>query len=200
MTNPKASIKRIRRNNIFYWIGKIAYKLSGWKTEGEFPDLPKSVVIVAHHTSNWDLPVGLMASFIFRMKAYWIGKHTLFRWPIGGLLKRLGGIPVNRNKTENIVDQVVEVFRERSEFMLVVTPEGTRKKVERWKSGFYRIAKEAEVPIVCAYLDYKRKVTGIGPVIFPNEDREEALRKIREFYDKVTAKFPEKRGPVTFSF
>lgn len=195
-----ASLKRIGVNGFFHWIGKTAYKLTGWRTEGEVPEeIPKAVLIVAHHTSNWDFPVGLMASFIWKIKPFWLAKHTLFRWPMGVVLKRLGGIPIDRRSSRNVVEQATRFFQITDNLLLTITPEGTRKKVTQWKSGFYHIAKAAGVPIVCAFIDYKRKIAGIGPTIFPTDDVIADMQKIREFYSTVTGKYPELAGTVEIS-
>lgn len=191
--------KRLGVNRFFHWLGKTAYKLTGWRTEGKPPEIPKAVVIVAHHTSNWDFLVGLMASFIWKFSPFWLGKHTLFRWPLGGLLRRLGGIPVDRRASRNLVEQVTRIFQSRERFWLTIAPEGTRQKAQKWKSGFYHIARSAGVPIICAFLDYKRKVAGIGPIIFPGEDLAADMQKIREFYNTVTGKYPERAGVVDIS-
>jgi 1-acyl-sn-glycerol-3-phosphate acyltransferase len=193
------ALKKMSVNRFFHWIGKITYKLSGWQTESRIPDIPKAVVIVAHHTSNWDFLMGLMATFIWRVKPFWLGKHSLFRWPLAGLLKGLGGIPINRTSAHNVVEQAAQAFQNYERFLLAITPEGTRKKVNQWKSGFYHIAKAAKVPIVCAFIDYKRKVTGIGPTISPTDDIRADMQKIREFYSTVTGKYPERAGNVEIS-
>jgi 1-acyl-sn-glycerol-3-phosphate acyltransferase len=193
------ALKKMGVNRLFHWIGKIAFKLTGWQTEGRIPDIPKAVVIVAHHTSNWDFLAGLMATYIWRVKPFWLAKHSLFRWPMGGLLKWLGGIPINRATAHNVVEQAAQAFQNYERFLLAITPEGTRKKVNQWKSGFYHIAKAAKVPIVCGFIDYKRKVTGIGPTIFPTDDIRADMEKIREFYSTVNGKYPELAGNVEIS-
>lgn len=183
-------------NRFGAWIGKAMVKMMGWKVEGEFPDYPKSVVIVAHHTSNWDFVVGYPVSLIYRIKAYWVGKHTLFKKPFGGIMRWLGGIPLDRSSSRNFVDQIVQTFEKRKELLLVIAPEGTRKRVDKWKTGFYYIAKGAGVPIICAFIDYKRKVAGFGLVLKPGEDEAGDMNKIREFYRNVTGKIPEHVGDI----
>jgi 1-acyl-sn-glycerol-3-phosphate acyltransferase len=133
------------------------------------------------------------------VKPFWLGKHSLFRGPLGTVLKGLGGIPINRASSHNVVEQAAQAFHNYERFLLAITPEGTRKKVDRWKSGFYNIAKAAKVPIVCAFIDYKRKVTGVGPTIFPGDDIHADMQKIREFYSSVTSKYPELAGNVEIS-
>lgn len=128
------------RNTLVESLGHAMLKLSGWKIEGQLPALDKFVVIGAHHTSNWDFVAFLAAKFVLRLNARWFGKHTLFNGPLGGLMRRWGGIPIQRHLKLNTVDQAIQAFREHREFMLIIAPEGTRKKVDRWRMGFYHIA------------------------------------------------------------
>lgn len=131
------------RNTLVESLGHAMLKLSGWKIEGQLPALDKFVVIGAHHTSNWDFVAFLAAKFVLRLNARWFGKHTLFNGPLGGLMRRWGGIPIQRHLKLNTVDQAIQAFREHREFMLIIAPEGTRKKVDRWRMGFYHIARGA---------------------------------------------------------
>jgi 1-acyl-sn-glycerol-3-phosphate acyltransferase len=167
-------------------------KISGWRLEGRLPDVDKLVVIAAPHTSNWDFPILISLAFGLRAKAGWLGKNTLFRWPFGFLSRWMGGIPVYRSASNNMVAQSVEMFRKSEKLILAVPPEGTRGKVSHWKTGFYYIALGAEVPIAMGFIDYKRKATGVGPVIYPTGDIEADMEIIRNFYANVTAKYPDK--------
>jgi 1-acyl-sn-glycerol-3-phosphate acyltransferase len=167
-------------------------KAFGWQFEGRLPDVNKLVVIAAPHTSNWDLPVLLSLAFALKAKACWLGKHTLFRWPFGSLFKWMGGIPVYRSASRNAVAQAVEMFRNSEKLILTIPPEGTRSKVSHWKTGFYYIALGAEVPISLGFIDYKRKVAGVGPTIYPTGNIEADMEVIRNFYANVTAKYPDK--------
>jgi len=167
-------------------------RLFGWRREGTPPDIPKYVVIAAPHTTNWELPTALMAAFAFRIKIYWMGKDSLFRFPFGGLFRWLGGIPVNRSKSTGLVARTVETFDENKNLVIVMAPEGTRSKTGNWKTGFYHIARGAGVPIVLAFLDYRRKVVGIGPVVTPTGDIDTDMREMRRFYADITGKHPEK--------
>jgi len=169
-------------------------KAFGWRLEGRLPDVNKMVVIAAPHTSNWDLPVLLSLAFALKAKACWLGKHTLFRWPFGFLFRWMGGIPVYRSASKNVVAQSVEMFRNSEKLILTIPPEGTRSKVSHWKTGFYYIALGAEVPIAMAFIDYRRKVSGVGPTLFPTGDIEADMEIIRNFYVNVTAKYPDKAG------
>jgi 1-acyl-sn-glycerol-3-phosphate acyltransferase len=160
----------------------------GWRISGSLPNQSKFVVIAAPHTSNWDFVVGLAAAMALDVDAHWIGKHTIFRWPFGPLMRHLGGIPVNRSATSGLVEQIVERFANSEGFVLGLAPEGTRKHVSRWKSGFYHIAAGAGVPIVCGYFDFEAKEVGIGPVIDPSGDYEADLDMIVRFYAPIRGK------------
>jgi len=169
-------------------------KMFGWRIEGRLPDAGKMVVIAAPHTSNWDLPILLSVAFALNIKARWLGKHSLFRPPFGALFRWMGGIPVNRSASHNMVSQAVEMFRDSRELILAIPPEGTRGKVSHWKTGFYYIAAGAETPIVMGFIDYKRKAAGLGPALHPTGDIEADMEIFRNFYSNVTAKYPDKAG------
>lgn len=173
-------------------------KMIGWRKEGSLPHIPKYVIILAPHTSNWDLPIGLAIAFALKLRGYWLGKDDLFRWPFHGFFRWLGGIPINRSKSSDVVVQMVQVFKEWENFTMVLTPEGTRKKVTYWKSGFWHIARCANVPIVLAFLDYLRKAGGGGSVFYPTGDIEADMEYIRAFYAMVTGKHPEKQCVTSF--
>lgn len=179
--------------NIIRLLAILFLKMIGWRKEGSLPHIPKYVIILAPHTSNWDLPIGLAIAFALKLKGYWLGKDDLFRWPFHGFFRWLGGIPIDRSKSSDIVVQMVQVFKERANLTMILTPEGTRKKVTYWKSGFYHIARCANVPIVLAFLDYLRKAGGVGPVFYPTGDIEADMEYIRAFYATVTGKHPEKQ-------
>jgi 1-acyl-sn-glycerol-3-phosphate acyltransferase len=165
-------------------------KLSGWKIEGSLPaDGNKSVLIAAPHTSNWDLPYTLMVAFVLRLNIYWMGKEQIFKPPFRGLMRWLGGIPVQREKSNNLVAASIEAIKAaRGPLQLVVPPEGTRSNTRYWKTGFYYIAVGAQVPIVMAYMDYKRKLSGLGPVFRPTGDIEADMVAIKAFYAPFTGK------------
>lgn len=172
------------------WLGRTVLSLMGWRIEGKLPQLDKFVVIGAHHTSNWDFVIFLAVKFVLRLNVRWFGKHSIFRWPFAAILQRWGGIPVRRHLRLNSVEQAIQSFREHSEFILVLSPEGTRKKVERWRMGFYHIALGAGVPVVLGALDYGRKRVVIGPVFSPTGDMQADLAYILTYYQAVTAKKP----------
>ena len=158
--------------------------LSGWQLAGQLPaEAPKCVLIAAPHTSNWDLPYTLMVAFALRLNIRWMGKRQLFRWPFGGVMRWLGGIAVDRSQSTNLVAASARAIREADgPLCLVVPPEGTRSKTRQWKTGFYWIAHEAGVPIVMAYMDYPRKLSGLGPVFTPSGDIEADMAVIKAYY------------------
>ena len=159
-------------------------KLTGWKVQGSLPpDGSKSVLIAAPHTSNWDLPYTLMVAFSLRLHVYWMGKEQLFKPPFRGVMMWLGGIPVDRAKSTNLVAASVEAIKcADGPMQLILPPEGTRSKTRYWKTGFYYIAVGAQVPIVMAYMDYDKKISGLGPVFQPTGDLEADMDAIKAFY------------------
>lgn len=166
--------------------------LMGWKYEGMFPsELKKYVVIAAPHTSWLDFPIAILARNASGEKINFIGKNSLFKGPFGWMFKALGGAPVDRSKSNNLVDAIVDIFNSREQFRLGLSPEGTRKKVEKWKTGFYYIAKGAEVPIVMATLDFGNKRIKISEPFYPTEDREKDFEYFHSFYEGVQGKHPE---------
>ncbi len=174
------------------WFSIVALKITGWRAQGPLPPIPKFVLVGAPHTSNWDLPYTLFIIFVLRGKIYWMGKESLFRRPFKGFFKWLGGIPIDRSKSKNIVAQTIQQFHQNEKLVLTIAPAGTRKRVTKWKTGFYHIAHGANVPIALGFLDYRRKAGGIGPVIYPTGNIDADMKSIRTFYDNVTAKYPEK--------
>ena len=173
-------------------------KLTGWKVEGSLPaDGQKCVLIAAPHTSNWDLPYTLMVAFVLRLHIYWMGKEQIFSPPFRGLMLWLGGIPVQRESANNLVAVSAEAIKAADgPLQLVVPPEGTRSKVRYWKSGFYYIALGAQVPIVLAYMDYGRKISGLGPVFHPTGDLEADMARIQAFYAPFKGKNAAQSGPI----
>jgi 1-acyl-sn-glycerol-3-phosphate acyltransferase len=174
------------------WFSIVFLWINGWRTEGSLPKAPKMVLIAAPHTSNWDLPYMLFVAFVLRAKLYWMGKDAIFRWPFGRLFKWLGGIPIDRAKANNVVSQSIDHFAKNDKLILTVPPAGTRKRVLNWKTGFYHIANGAGVPIALGFLDYKKKVGGIGPVLQPTGDIEGDMVTIRAFYQDISGKYPLK--------
>ena len=168
-------------------------KFAGWKVEGSLPsNCSKSVFIAAPHTSNWDLPYTLMVAFSLRLHIYWMGKEQIFKPPFRGVMMWLGGIPVNRDKASNLVAASIEAIQQADgPLQLVVPPEGTRSNTRYWKTGFYYIAVGAQVPIVMAYMDYEKKVSGLGPVFQPSGDIDADMVRIKAFYAPFKGKNPD---------
>ena len=177
-------------------LGGLYLRLSGWRVEGHFPDAAKAVVIAAPHTSNWDLPLMLAVAYVLGIRPAWLGKRELFRWPFGWLMRRLGGLPVDRGARQNLVQQAVDRFDAVDRLHLVIPPSGTRSRATHWRSGFYHIARGARVPIVCGFLDYRRKVGGIGPALTASGDLAADMVDLRAFYADITGKFPASTTPV----
>ena len=171
--------------------GTLVLSVMGWRFEGAPPNLPKLIVIVAPHTSNWDFVVAMAAALALDLRVHWLGKHTIFRRPFGAILRRLGGIPVDRSARQGVVAQVVEAFRAHDRFVLGLSPEGTRKKVARWRTGFYNIARAANVPILAVALDFERKRIVIGPLFKATGDLEGDVEKMRAFFAPIKGKRPE---------
>jgi 1-acyl-sn-glycerol-3-phosphate acyltransferase len=154
----------------------------------------KFVLIAAPHTSNWDFPFMLATACVMGVRISWFGKHTLFTAPWGWLMRRLGGIPVDRRSPQSLVTQLAEKFSSSDGLVLAVPPEGTRSKVEFWKSGFYHIATQSGVPIGLGYLDYERKLCGLGMFVMPSGNVKEDMEKIRDFYREIRGKHPHLEG------
>ena len=180
-----------RYSSTLNYIGRFWMWIFGWKVKAELPDTQKYVIVGAPHTSNWDFPFGLAMFFTLKIKLSWMAKETLFRPPFRSVLKALGGVAINRNNKHGVVDQMAEKF-EQSEYLIIgLAANGTRKKTQYWKSGFYWIAYKAKVPIVFCYLDYKKKYAHIGLTINPSGNIKHDMEKIREFYQGVEGKIPE---------
>lgn len=178
-------------NPFAQWLGQTTLNLLGWRIEGELPRLDKFVAIGAHHTSNWDFVLFIALKFVLRLNARWFGKHSIFVWPFAGLLRSWGGIAIQRHLTLNMVEQAVQRFQQADEFILVLSPEGTRKRVERWRMGFYHIACGAGVPIVPAALDYANRRVVIGAPFTPTGDAEADLRTLLAFFRPYEPKKPQ---------
>lgn len=166
-------------------MGRVArwiFARCGWRVAGEFPDVAKLVLIAAPHSTNWDVVWGLFAKVGLRLDVHFIGKREAFFWPIGPLLRSFGGIPINRSAAHNVVARMRSEFERRERFWLAIAPEGTRKKVSKWKSGFWRIAHEAHVPILPVYFHYPEKTIGLGPLFHASDDLDADIERLRDFY------------------
>ena len=169
---------------------------TGWRVEAIRPDTERFVLIAAPHTTNWDLPYMLAAAWSADIQPSWVAKHTIFRGPLGPFFRALGGIAVDRRNRNDAVQQVVDIFKARERLHLVIAPEGTRTRVDFWKSGFYWMAHRAAVPIAFGFLDYDRKVAGIGPAIEPTGDPVADMDEIRDFYEGIRGRYPQEFGPI----
>lgn len=180
------------------WLAIVILKAMGWKTSDVPIQSPKYILIGAPHTSNWDFFIGYVAMTAIGLKLGWVGKHTIFRKPFGWFMRWLGGIPIDRNRSRNFVEQVVQSFNSHEKLIVAIAPEGTRKKTEYWKSGFYYIAYSAGIPIVLGFVDYERKIGGFEKYINPTGEIKNDLKEISDFYKGIRAKYPEKFGPIRF--
>jgi 1-acyl-sn-glycerol-3-phosphate acyltransferase len=175
-------------NALSRWLALAVLRLGGWRMVGEWPDVKKVVVIVAPHSSGWDAVWGLAAKVAMGVGIAFMGKKELFSGPLGWFLRKLGGFPVDRRAPAGIVDQVTQQIRDADRKCLVLAPEGTRKPVERWKSGFWKIAKKAQVPVFCAWFHYPDKVIGLGPMVELSDDMEGDLLRIRALFSEHMGK------------
>ena len=182
--------------SVTQFLARLSLRWSGWEAEGEKPAAEKYVLIAAPHTTNWDLFHLLSLAWFLGVKISWMGKEDLFRGPMGTVMRALGGIPVQRDRSTRLVDQMAAVFAASDSLVLTVPAEGTRSYVPYWKSGFYHIAREAQVPIVLGYLDYSRKRGGFGPELIPTGNVREDMEEVRAFYESIVGKYPEKFGAI----
>lgn len=167
-----------------------------WKILLRTPIPAKCVVIFYPHTSNWDTVIGLFAKAVLGLSIHFLGKDTLFRWPLRSLLVRWGGIPVNRREPTGFVGEIEREFARRDEFVLALAPEGTRRRTDCWKSGFYRIARAARVPLALAYIDYAAREIGMGAYLEMTGDCAADMAGIREFYAGRQGRHPQSQGPI----
>jgi 1-acyl-sn-glycerol-3-phosphate acyltransferase len=181
---------------VFKLLARIFLYLTGWEPVGTRVANKKLVLVAAPHTTNWDLAYLLAITRVLDTKVSWIGKHTLFWWPLGPILRALGGVSIRRDHPERVVDQIVRAFDEAESLSLTITPEGTRSYTPYWKSGFYRIAKAAGVPIQLGFADYARRRGGFGPSFVPSDDVRADMDKIRAFFADVVARHPDQVGEI----
>jgi len=177
-------------------VARLFLRLTGWQPEGTQPTAAKYVLIAAPHTTSWDLPFLLAFALVYDVRISWMGKHTLFRGPMGPVMRRLGGIPIRRHERGNMVERMARAFDGVERLTLVIPAEGTRRYVPYWKSGFYHVARTAGVPIVLGYLDYARKRGGFGPAIKPTGEVKRDMDLIRAFYADKAGKYPHAFGEV----
>ncbi len=175
---------------------KLVFWLAGWKLNyKQSPHLKRCVMIAAPHTSNWDFIFARSAFFLMGVEMKYMIKKELIRFPFGGMLKSMGAIPIDRSKKSNVVDYCISLFGEQKDLVIMIPPEGTRGKVEKWKSGFYHVALGAKVPIGLGYLDFKKKEAGIGDFFIPTGDIQKDFEIIKKFYSTVTPENPELFDP-----
>ncbi len=188
--------KKKRYSPITGMLLQLILKLLGWKTIGQVPDVPKYVMIGYPHTSNWDTFIGLLLFKSMGVHLHWLAKQSLFKRPFSWFLEKSGAVPINRKKSQNLVQKTKEIFRKADYFVLTLSPEGTRKKTDHWRTGFYYMALEAKVPIALGFLNYANKTGGFGPLIWPSGNIEQDMVKIRNFYLGIHGKFPEQEGNI----
>ncbi|NJD10220.1 MAG: glycerol acyltransferase [Gemmatimonadetes bacterium] len=176
-------------------IGRLALAVTRFRIAGELPAAPKFVLCVGPHTSNWDFVVLYAAELVVGLRTSWLGKHSLFRGPLGLVLRAMGGIAVDRRAAHGVVGQVVSRFAASPDLVVGLAPEGTRRKVDRWRSGFYHIAQQAGVPIVPVGLDWRRRTVKIGGVFRPTGDEAEDLRALYRFFASARGRIPENAFP-----
>ena len=169
-------------NRLLRWFARSLLRLGGWRMAGRFPDIPKLVLIGAPHTSNWDGVWGLLVKVALGLDIRIFAKRELFWWPLGPILRRIGVIPVDRTAARGLIEQMLERFEQEDRFWLGIAPEGTRKRVERWKPGFWKIASAAGVPVLPAYFHYPEKIIGIGEPFQLTGDMEADMARIRAWY------------------
>jgi 1-acyl-sn-glycerol-3-phosphate acyltransferase len=167
-------------------------KLFGWKVNFNLDPIPdKFIIAVIPHTSNWDFPLGLFTRSIMGVDSKFIAKQSLFKWPLGGIFKWLGGYPVDRSQHNNFVDTVIDVFNREEKFSTAISPEGTRKRVHKLKTGFYYIAKGAGVPILLCRFDYGNKRVDFSEPFYTTDDKEADFQYIESYFKGVVGKIPE---------
>ncbi|WNZ55648.1 1-acyl-sn-glycerol-3-phosphate acyltransferase [Microbulbifer sp. ANSA003] len=178
-------------------VARVLLKLHGWRVKADEQSLKlkQYVLIGAPHTTNWDGYYFILAALKLKMTPQWMGKDKLFTFPLGGPMRWFGGIAVDRSKANNLVDATARQFKLRKELVIAIPPEGTRGLAERWKTGFYHIARNARVPVVLGYISFPKKEVGIGPIAQFSENLEAELLKLKEFYADKIGKFPELYTP-----
>ena len=176
------NMPKVKPNCFTRWMGRTALRLGGWRIVGPIPDLSKAVLIVAPHSSNWDGFWGMAVKIALGLEVRVLGKTQLFWWPLGPLLRKLGAIPVDRSSPQGTIEQAIAIIRDFDRIWFTLTPEGTRKRVDKWKTGFWKIARNANVPIVMGYFDYPSRIIGIDQVFHTSDNQQQDMVQIREFY------------------
>ena len=182
---------RARRPRLITWLGKFLMKISGWKTTGNLPADQRVVLVAGPHTSNWDFVLAMSLILSLDVRIHWVGKHSIFKKGFRRLLKKMGGIPVNRINPEALKGEIQNITNKYKGFAIAIAPEGTRKKVERLKSGFLRIANETNSKIMMVGVDFSNKTIVFGDLFTPSGDKDKDLRFIKDYFDNFTGKRPE---------
>ena len=188
---PPTPARVPRSGNAFSrWLGRTLLRLSGWRVTGTLPDLPRFIAIASPHTSNWDWVLTLSTSCALGVPLRYMVKDTAFFWPLSLLLRATGGVPTNRQAPLGMVEDLAERLRNTPEFVLAITPEGTRARVDNWKSGFLRIAELANLPVLLISWDYPSRILNLGPLAELSGDHEADLQSIRAYYRQFTGRNP----------
>ncbi|WP_331458490.1 lysophospholipid acyltransferase family protein [Aliidiomarina indica] len=188
------SLQRLptRGNRFSRWVGRLGMKLlGGWTIQGSLPDIPKAIIPVAPHTSNWDFFVGVFVKLALGLRLNFLGKHSIFVFPVKGILLWLGGIPIQRDSSHGVVAQMVDEFHRRDQLVLCLAPEGTRSKVTEWKKGFLHIARDAQVPVVPVSFCFKTRTINISSPMTVGDDVDDTLDRIKAFTNQAVGKHPE---------
>jgi 1-acyl-sn-glycerol-3-phosphate acyltransferase len=196
VTEPELPPSIRLRSRLAQTLGKAVLFLARFRTQSIPVHDPKLVCVCAPHTSNWDLPIFLAAAWALGLRVSWLGKHTIFRFPFGPLLRAMGGIPVDRTRRTGLVQQVAEEFSSRDGLLLGLAAEGTRKYTASWKSGFYFMALEAKVPLGLAYLDFATRTVGFRAFMSPSGDVAADMERIRAVYAGIRGKHPEQESAI----
>ncbi len=183
---PGFAARRVHR--LLVWL----YQRGGWVTTSEVPARQRFVLIAVPHTSNWDFPNFLGVTHALGLRTHFMAKASLFRWPMGGFMRQMGGVRLDRATAKDTVQQMIDEFARRDEFVLTIAPEGTRGAVNKWRTGFYQIALGAGVPIVCGYMDYARRTSGVGPTIIPTGDYDADMAPAFAFYRGIAGKHADR--------
>jgi len=179
--------------SMFGWLCKIVYThILGWKVSGPHPnDVKQKVIIAAPHTSGWDLPLGLLLKYQIDLDVRFVGKKSLFKWPFDKFFRMWGLLPIDRTKGISVVDEIIQLFKDGKINSIGLAPEGTRVKVKKFKSGFYRIAKALDIPVVMAKFDYEAKEISFSPPYFLKKTKEEDMSYIESYFRGTKGKIPD---------
>jgi len=177
-------------------VANLFLRLISWRVDAIIPSASKYILIGAPHTSGWDLLFAVLLMHSTGIRMHFIGKESLFRWPLGIFMRWLGGIPVKRHSNNNFVQQIVDVYNRSTDLVITIAPEGTREKADYWRTGFYYIALGAGIPIAMAFVDYENRVVGIGPSLTPCGDIRADFEIIKKFYTGIQGKHPKRQGKI----